>query len=268
MNGDYISFSGKVPENYDQLLGPFLFEPYAVDLVSRIKGQHVRRILELACGTGRVTRHLREMFPPPVELIATDFNPGMLAIARGALDDGSIQFSIADAQALPFPEHHFDVVLCQFGYMFVPDKSKAFHEAFRVLREEGQLVFNTWDALEKNPATLLADEALKEYFHTTGPSFFSIPFSMYNENDIRQLVEGAGFKKIHIEHKMIPWVGSSAADVAKGLIIGTPAYDEISKRDPEAPASITEITAKKLRERYGEGSISTETSALVCTAFK
>src|SRR5258708_7237906 len=109
------AFAGSIPEKYDRYLGPLLFEPYASDLVSRIDPQHAQSVLELACGTGRVTKHLRKRLLPSAKLIATDLNPDMLTVAKSAIKDTTIAWATADAQALPFPDNHFDLLVCQYG---------------------------------------------------------------------------------------------------------------------------------------------------------
>src|SRR6516162_7772967 len=131
------SFSGSVPANYDRYLGPVLFEPYARDLAARMPAGDGVRVLELACGTGRVTRRLREALPETATLHATDLNEPMVDYARAVVAEPGIAWQAADAQALPFPDESFDVVVCQFGLMFLPDKVQGLREARRVLTPRG-----------------------------------------------------------------------------------------------------------------------------------
>jgi len=266
MNKEYIAFSGSVAENYDQYMGPLFFEPYAIDLIKNIDAKNINTILEIACGTGRVTNHLRKNFPSAT-LIASDLNTGMLDIAKTVVSDNSIQFLQADAQTLPFNDNSFDLVVCQFGFMFMPDKPKAFSEVFRVLKKNGQLVFNTWDSLETNPVSDLADKAIMEYFKKDS-SFFTVPFSMYNENELQKFLQDAGFMNIHIQRAKFLTESAPAITIAKALITGTPAFNEIKKADADASEKIVELTVSKTEQVYGKGNIRTEMSALVCTAKK
>lgn len=131
---DIAEFAGTVPHNYDRYLGPHLFEPYALDIIKRIEGLNPKKVLEIACGTGRVTRHLSAALPPESQLWATDLNNDMLQLAKTKIAGNKITWQQVDAQALPFDDAAFDLVVCQFGVMFFPDKAKAFSEVYRVLQ--------------------------------------------------------------------------------------------------------------------------------------
>ncbi|MGI8597805.1 MAG: class I SAM-dependent methyltransferase [Chitinophagaceae bacterium] len=145
-----FNFSGSVPQNYDTYLGPILFEPYAKDLVKRIKEKEAHKVLELACGTGRVTHHLLNTLPAHVQVIATDLNADMMSVAKSRIIDERVIWQEVDAQDLPYNEKEFDLIVCQFGVMFFEEKLRAFKEANRVLKEGGDFLFNTWDKVENN----------------------------------------------------------------------------------------------------------------------
>ena len=130
-----VLFQGAVPENYDRYLGPVIFEPWAEDLVSRLANKKYKRVLEIACGTGIVTRRLRDALPVTIEIVATDLNSDMFEFAKPKFEGHeNIIWQQADASALPFPDCSFDAAVCQFGVMFVPDKAAAMRESYRVLR--------------------------------------------------------------------------------------------------------------------------------------
>jgi len=268
MQSSHIFFAGNVPQNYEQYLGPFLFEPYAVNLVKRINTKNVKHVLEIACGTGRLTKHMQQLFDASVEIIASDFNEGMLNIARKNIDSNRIKFIQADAQALPFENDYFDFIVCQFGFMFVPDKHKAFHEAFRVLKKGGHLLFNTWDKLENNLTSYIIKEVIRDFFKNDVHSFFHTPFSMYDKEELQRYVHDAGFRNITIEHVTIEGSVASGADMAKGFVLGTPAYNEITKFDPSSTTQIIELATKKYQEYFGTGMITTTLNAWVCEASK
>src|SRR5687767_7901925 len=152
------AFAGSIPEYYHRCLGPFLFEPYAEDLARRAQALRPRRILETAAGTGIVTAALARALPE-AEIVATDLNPDMLRVAAAKVDSPRVTFAPADAQSLPYPDAGFDLVVCQFGAMFFPDRVAAYREARRVLAPGGALLFNVWDRLDANPASQAVSEA-------------------------------------------------------------------------------------------------------------
>src|SRR5688572_786938 len=191
------AFAGTIPRNYERYLGPFLFEPYALDIVERLQDKKYAEILELACGTGRVTAHLAESVKHDT-LTATDLNPDMITVARERIPDKKIKWMTADALQLPFQDESFDLVVCQFGIMFFPDKEKGLKEAFRVLKKSGKLVFNTWDKIENNPPVHIGSSIIEGYFGDNPPVFYQIPFSMHDKSELKSLITAAGFRNIKI----------------------------------------------------------------------
>lgn len=143
-------FTGSIPQLYDEYMVPLIFEPYASDLASRVAMLRPSSILEIAAGTGVVTRHLTNVLPPEVRIVATDLNQAMIDRATSVGTSREVEWNQADAIQLPFPDETFDVVVCQFGAMFFPEKPKAFSEARRVLRSGGTFIFNVWDGIEHN----------------------------------------------------------------------------------------------------------------------
>jgi len=268
MNNERNLFTGAIPGNYDQYLGPLLFEPNAVELVKRINVFAVKDALETACGTGRVTKHLTKIFAGKVNLIATDYSEEMIQIAKATLSDSHIKFMQADMQSPPFSDNSFDLVICQFGVMFLPEKPKAFKEVFRVLKNGGMFLFNTWDSLENNEATAIVNEAVAAYFNNTAPSFFHLPHSMYDVEELQSLMKDAGFKNISVERILIDSTSPSAEHVAKGFVFGTPMYGELVKLDPASPEIIANNATKMLIEKYGNGIIKTRISAFICKCNK
>lgn len=245
-----FSFGGNIPENYDRYLGPYLFEPYAQDIAERIKSPDAKNILEIACGTGRVTKHLRKLYPYTVKITATDINPDMLTVAKKNIVDNSIEYKVADAQELPFADDTFDVIVCQFGYMFVPDKTKAFSEAYRVLKKGGCFLFSTWDAIENNPIINTVNKIITGYLDAP-PQFFKTPFSMFKKDELLQLMENAHFTKSTATKIKKEATSHSALEVVKGMVTGNPIYNEIIQKDPSAPAKLIEKAEQEVLKTYG-----------------
>ncbi|MBO9660462.1 MAG: methyltransferase domain-containing protein, partial [Chitinophagaceae bacterium] len=189
--------------HYDQFFGPFYFEPYAVEIAKRIIPDDISVALEIAAGTGRVTNHIRTRIPTQAKLIASDISEDMLAVAKSKLSNADIEWQNIDAQQLPFNDSSIDVVVCCFGYMFVPDKPKAFAEVYRVLKPGGQFLLTTWDKLENNTASWCARSIATKYLEGPLPDSYNLPTSMHDEAVIRSLLQDAGFAKMSIEKKQM-----------------------------------------------------------------
>ena len=261
-------FTESVPENYDRYMGPMLFEPYAADIAGRLEVRDNMRVLEIACGTGIVTRHLRARLPAGSKLVATDLSEPMLAFARRKFDgDDGIEWLQADAMALPFPDQSFEAAVCQFGLMFVPDKAGAVREAYRVLKPGGQLLFNTWENIEQNDFTLVAHTTAMSFFASDPPKFYEIPFGLHDANQLQRWMEQAGFTNVTVRPLDLPCVSASAADAAKGLIQGTPLAVAIRERGADIEA-ITDAVAHALAASFGEQPTQGRMCALVCEGIR
>jgi ubiquinone/menaquinone biosynthesis C-methylase UbiE len=223
------AFVGSVPELYDRINGPALFEPYARDLARRVP-DGARRILEVAAGTGRVTRHLAARLPADGELVATDLNQTMLDHARGAIDDPRIAWRTADAQALPVPDAEFDAVVCQLGLMFMPDKPRAVRELLRVLRPGGVALVNTWDTLAVNRATGIIHEVAVAACAADPPRFYETPHGMADRDALAALFRAAGFARVEVETVAVVGEFESARIAAHGLLRGSPIVGQLVAR--------------------------------------
>src|SRR6266496_5914697 len=261
-------FSGSIPYHYEQYLGPMFFEPYAIEVSKRINPSSVHLALEIASGTGRVTRHLRERIPAASKLVASDISEDMLSVAKEKLRNFDIDWQIIDAQQLPFNDNSIDLVVCCFGYMFVADKPKAFAEAHRVLVPGGTLLFTTWDKLELNAASNAYRKAAKKYLEDPLPESYNLPFSMNDETVIKSLLQDAGFSKITIEKVKKVSVSQTAKEAANGLAQGGLIYNEIIKRNPAWIEEIKATVEKELTDKFGAAPMIAPMRAIITQAWK
>lgn len=245
------AFVGSIATNYEKYLGPFLFEPYAIDLVSRLQDGSYGDILEIACGTGRVTAHIAKTLEFDT-LVATDLNTDMIEVAKQKVKDKNVKWMQADAMNLPFDDGSFDLVIIQFGIMFFPDKQKGLTEAYRILRPGGRLIFSTWDRPESVPAIYSGRKIIESYFADDPPKFYDIPYSMYDQNELKELAEAAGFKNVKVELVKKEGVSPSAEELAMGIVEGNPVYLAITEKDPSLVNTIKDHVAKELLTKYGE----------------
>jgi len=267
-NTSPFTFSGDIPRHYDRYSGPLFFEPYAIEVASRIDINSVQTALELASGTGRVTNHLRLVLAPSAKLIASDVSPDMLNVAKERLKGSDIDWRMIDAQELPFENNSLDLIVCCFGYMFVPDKLKAFAEAFRVLKPGAMFLITTWDKLDAIEASNVYRKIVKQYLTDPLPTSYNLPFSMYDESAIRDMLHNAGFQKIAIEKVVKDSISLSAEEAAEGLTKGGSIYNELMSRNPAWVDEIKVKVEKELSEKFGKSPMKAKMSALICQAWK
>jgi len=260
-------FTGSIPEHYDHYLGPMFFEPYAIDISGRFDPSAMQKVLEIGCGTGRVTRHLRRVLPDTASLIASDISPDMLEIAKEKLKGLNIEWQIIDAQQLPFDDLSIDLVVCCFAIMFFEDKSKALAEVFRVLKPGGMLLFTTWDKLEFMEASKVFRKIVSNYLTDPLPASYNLPFSFNDSDVIKEMLQTVGFSTITIESVEKISVSSTAKEAAIGLSRGGSLYNEIMSRNPEWIGEITATLEKELTEKYGASPMEAPMRAVVCQAF-
>jgi ubiquinone/menaquinone biosynthesis C-methylase UbiE len=216
-----------------------------------------------------VTAALRAALPADAKLVATDLNEKMLDFAKKKLGpDARVEWSVADASALPFDGKMFDAVVCQFGFMFVPDKAAALKEAQRVLRPGGRLLFNVWDGLEANGLTKVAHETIVAFSAPDPIHFFETPFGFYDVGLIRAILGEAGFNEVKITPVEFDCVSPSAADAATGLVQGTPVVVAMKERDPAQIPTLTALVADALAAKYGAQPCRDKMRALVCEAVR
>jgi ubiquinone/menaquinone biosynthesis C-methylase UbiE len=237
MTSQAANFIGDIPAKYDHGLGPHLFADYGMDLARRVAAGRPGHVLEIAAGTGIVTRLLREALPASVHLVASDLNLPMLEIAREKFaDTEQVEFLQADATALPFADGAFDAVVCQFGVMFFPDKPKAYRETFRVLAPGGRYYFNVWDSFEFNSFARITHEAIGRFFGKNVPAFFTVPFGYHCIDAIKTSLIQVGFADISIQVVKIEKTIEDVPRLAEGLVFGNPIIAEIGTRGPTAIA--------------------------------
>ncbi|MEO8103825.1 MAG: class I SAM-dependent methyltransferase, partial [Betaproteobacteria bacterium] len=221
-------FSGSIPKLYDTLLVPLIFEPYAEDLARRLAANPPARVLEIAAGTGVVTRRLAAALPDAA-IMATDLNQPMLDQAAATGTSRPVQWRQADAMDLPFGDAAFDAVVCQFGAMFFPDKAKAFAQALRVLAPGGVFVFNVWDRIEENEFADVVTAALGSMFPQDPPRFMArTPHGYFDAATIRKALADGGFTAaVQIDTLAARSRAESARIPAIAYCQGTPLRNEI-----------------------------------------
>ena len=250
-------FAGSVPELYDTHLVPLIFEPYAVDLVARLSARAPARVLEIAAGTGVVTRRMASVLPGNASIVATDLNQPMVDYASALGTSRPVEWRLADAMQLPFRDGEFDAVVCQFGVMFFPDKARAFAEARRVLAPGGAFLFNAWDRIEENDFADVVTTAVASLFPEDPPRFLArTPHGYYDRPTIaRDLADGGFAAAPEITTVAARSRAATPRIPAIGFCQGTPLRGEIEARDASRLAEATDVAAEAIARRFGQGPV-------------
>ena len=261
-------FAGSIPELYERFLVPLIFEHYARDLAIRVADAAPEDVLETAAGTGVLTRAMAARLPAAVRIVATDLNQPMLdQAAKRQSGDRRIEWRQADALALPFPAASFDVIVCQFGTMFFPDKVAGYKEARRILRSGGHFIFNVWDGISENEFADVVTQALAVIFPNDPPRFMArTPHGYHDVEQIREQLRGAGFAEIAIDAVSEKSKAPSPRDAAVGFCEGTPLRNEIEARDASGLEHATAQATAALARRFGNGPIEGLIRAFVISA--
>ena len=237
------SFTGSIPEYYDRCLGPAWFDPFAQQVASMLPADPGGDVLEIACGTGLVTRRLRERLAPSRRLVASDLNTPMLDYARGKLAHlQNIEWRQADATRLPFRDGEFAAAVCALGFMFVPDKNAAFSEARRVLARDGRFFMSVWDRAEENPCSMIYAETIENLFPGDEEIRFRIPWSMHDVPALRKYLVDAGFEPVRIDKRRLPLGNVDARTIATGQVRGTPRGLLLEKKGMSMDEAIDRVT--------------------------
>ena len=264
--GDKV-FAGSIPQFYETHLVPLIFEPYAGDLAHRLASRSLTRILEIAAGTGVVTRKLASVLPESVSILATDLNQPMLDLASAMGTERPVEWRQADAMQLPFPDEMFDAVVCQFGVMFFPEKLKAFSEVHRVLRSGAVFIFNVWGRIEENEFADVVTTALESLFPKDPPRFLArTPHGYFDRPTIEQDLADAGFTASpQISMVAARSRAESFRVPALAYCQGTPLRSEIEARDASRLGEATDLAAEAIAQRFGRGAVYGKIQAHVVT---
>jgi SAM-dependent methyltransferase len=265
-----LLFTGSIPELYERFLVPLIFQPYADDLGDRVGEIGPATVLEVAAGTGVVTRAIAARLGTAAAITSTDLNQPMLDYAASIGPGDSVTWQQADALNLPFDEGSFDAVVCQFGAMFFPDRARAYAESCRVLRSGGTLLFNVWDDIDHNEVPKVVNDAVAKAFPHDPPGFLARTPHGYHDTDlIRHELTAVGFSASpSIDSLEARSRAASCTHPAIGFCQGTPLRNEIEARDPSRLEEVTSIAAAAVGDRFGSSDIDGLIRAYVIAAVK
>ncbi|GAQ50393.1 class I SAM-dependent methyltransferase [Streptomyces acidiscabies] len=253
-----------MPDAYERHLVPVFFRPFAEDLAARAAALRPGRILELAAGTGALTSALLAALPG-ASVVATDLNEAM--VGAGSVREPRAVWRQADAQRLPFGDGEFDLVVCQFGVMFFPDRPAAYAEVRRVLAPRGRFLFNSWGPLASHGFGSAFQTALEESMPDGAPSFLAdVPHGYADPAVVAADLTAAGLFPAGAEEVTLDGVAESAASVATGFLTGTPVSATVGVR--EDAQTIQDAVTRRMTQRLGAGPVTAAMTATVYTAHR
>ena len=255
-------WSADMPDAYDRLMVPATFEPFAADLARRIAAKPSRRVLEVAAGTGVVTKALVDL-PGVEEVVATDLNPGMVETGRRNVPGA--RWDTADALALPFNSGEFDAVVCQFGVMFFPDKVAGMAEARRVLATGGTFYASTWGRLDEHEVEAAYMAAVRTVLPEDPPDFLAIvPHGYADADRFADDARAAGFPAVTVETVTVLNNPVTPRDAVVGYCTGSPMRAGLEARGDLK--TLTEAIATEAERTLGTDPVSLKMTAHVLTA--
>ena len=258
-------WAGSMPDAYDRYLAPSVFRPFAVELAARAARLAPRRVLEIAAGTGVLTAELLAALPD-AHVTATDLNEPMVRYGAGRAPGAD--WEQADAQALPFDDEQFDLVACQFGVMFFPDKEKGYCEAYRVLVSGGRYFFSVWDSHRHNPIGRLVTEILDGFFPHDPPQFYQVPFSYHRIDPIKDSLGKAGFADLRIAVLTLNKIVPNVPTYARAVVLGNPLIDQIRARGGVDPERVIDSLTKAIPREFGTAPTRIPLQAIVFEAMR
>ena len=254
MTQERWQLTGSGPESYERYQVPSVFEPLARMLVERVALCPGQRVLDVACGTGALTRQVAPVLGPAGSIVGVDLNSGMLEVAREhtPTDGAPVEWRQGDAASLPCPDGDFDVVLCQQGLQFFPDKLRALQEMHRVLKPAGIVGICVWRAIEQSPCHLAIAEALRRHVSPEVAQRFQAPFNFSDPGLLNETMARAGFREIEIQVDVLRRHLLPPSESVPGLLASTPVGPEIAALEGATREAIVHEVATALSEYRDE----------------
>lgn len=259
-------------ESYERYFVAPLFAPCAARLVELIAPSPGARVLDLACGTGIVARHVTPRVGATGSVTGIDINPHMLTVARAAAENEGvgIDFREGRAEALPFADGSFDLVTCQHAFQFFEDRAAAAREIQRVLAPGGRVAIATWQGLSQHPFYAEVDTLMKQRFGISGVGQI---FALGDAGALVSLLRDAGLVDVAVEPMSITSVFPNAAQfLAMEIDIDVAAVPSMQQMSPEERRTVVEELQKELSpslQRYMlDGQVRMEFHAQLATGQK
>ena len=241
--------AGTAADVYQTHLVPAIFGPWAQVVVEAGCLQLGERVLDDACGTGAVAREAARRVGVGGAVVGLDNNPGMLVVARSVpVSSGPrVEWREADAMSMPFADASFDVVFCQLGLQYFPDRRAALGEMHRVLVPGGRLVLLVWQSIEHSPGFAVLAEALERRVGTPAAAIMRAPFVLGDPEAVRAFVAGVGFRDVSVRGAVGTVRFQSARHFVQYQVAGSPLAAAVGETTDDARDALTRDVAMALQ---------------------
>ena len=260
-------YGGNAAENYERYFAPTIGMPFAGALFDIAGLRRGARVLDIACGTGVVTRLAAERAGEEGAVAGLDINPAMLAVARSVPSSGAaIEWHEGDAEALPLADGSFDLVLSSLGLQFVSDKGTALREMRRVLDPDGRLAIATVGPTP--PLFAILEQALGRYLKPEVAAFVRSVFSLYQPQELEELASAAGFRDVEVRSKTLTLALPGPAEFLWQYAHSTPLATAVGEIDDERRTELERDVVAGWRSFVKDGALSTDINVVLTTARK
>jgi ubiquinone/menaquinone biosynthesis C-methylase UbiE len=263
----FKQYGGNAAENYERYFVPTIGMAWATALLDAAELHPGDRVLDVACGTGVVTRLAAERVGPDGAVAGLDINPAMLAVARSVPSSGAaIEWHEASAESLPLADGGFDVVLSSLGLQFVPDKASALREMQRVLAPDGQLAIATVGPTP--PLFAILEQALARHVKPEAAGFVRAVFSLHEPQELEKLTSGAGFRHVEVRSKALSVTLPGPADFLWQYVHSTPLAAAVAEMDDVGRAALERDVVAAWQSFVEDGALAFDANAVLTTARK
>jgi ubiquinone/menaquinone biosynthesis C-methylase UbiE len=263
----FRQYGGNAAENYERYFVPTIGTPFATALLDAAGLRRGERVLDIACGTGVVTRLAAERVGTEGTVAGLDLNPAMLAVARSVPSSGAgIEWYEASAESLPLADGSFDIVLSSLGLQFVPDKASALREMHRVLAPEGRLAIATVGPTP--PLFAILEQALARHLKPEVAAFMRVVFSLHESKEIEKLASDAGFRDVEVRSKTLTLALPGPVDFLWQYVHSTPLAAAVAQIDDEGRGALERDVIAGWRSFVKDGTLAGDVSIVLTAAQK
>jgi ubiquinone/menaquinone biosynthesis C-methylase UbiE len=260
-------YGGNAAENYQRYFVPTIGLPFATTWLDAADLHRGERVLDVACGTGVVTRLAAERVGPDGAIAGLDINPAMLAVARSVPTSGPvIEWHEASAESLPLADGCFDVVVSSLGLQFVSDKASALREMRRVLAPDGRLAIATVGPTP--PLFAILEQALARHVRPEAAAFMRAVFSLHEPQELEKLASGAGFRDVEVRSKVLTLSLPGPGEFLWQYVHSTPLAATIAQIDDVGRAALERDVVAGWRSFVKAGTLADDVNIVLTTARK